>query len=89
MMLIFLTLADIAILGLIVAMSLGFHPALRWVIAGMAYLIGKKLMFGNSLMNWLDVFIAFYLLYLYFGGESVITIGIIVYLAYKFIASIL
>jgi len=90
MMLLLLGIMDLSVLLLIIAMNFfSYHPAFKIIFFAMLYLVGKAVIFRGSWMNWLDVFIALYLIFLFSGVNSFLTTIIIIYLAYKFLASLL
>ncbi len=91
MMLLLLGFMDALILGLLIAMKYDYHPTFRIVSLAMLYMIGKAVVFRGSMMNWIDVFVAFFILAMYFGFglHSILSVIIIVYLSYKLAASIL
>lgn len=91
MMLLLLGLMDALILILLIAMKYEYHPTFRIVSLAMLYLIGKAVIFRGSLMNWIDVFVAVFILFMYFGFglHGILSIIIIAYLSYKLAASIL
>lgn len=91
MMLLFLNIMDALVLALIIAMKADYHPTFRIISFAMLYLIGKSIIFRGSMMNWIDVGIALFILFAYFGiGLSGLLIWIVmIYLGYKLAASLL